>query len=138
MGAEMTKSPISLIRHGVMLCASLVLWLKPASATDFPIHLPGSTPVSRETVSYTCDSEGSKIGLPPAGKLDVEYINAGGNALVVVPISGNHLIFANVSSASGARYRAQQYTWWEAKGAVTFYSDSLNGKLSSACSRAKH
>jgi membrane-bound inhibitor of C-type lysozyme len=134
MRTKVTKLPM--IRQGVMLCAGLALWLKPALGTDLSINLPGSTPVSRETLSYTCDSEGAKIGLP-SGKFDVEYINGGGNSLVVVPVSGNHLIFANVSSASGARYRAQQYTWWEAQGAVTLYSDSLNGKLSSACSRAK-
>lgn len=130
---KIKKSPVFLIRYGVLLCAALV---KPAPATDLPIHLPGSTPVSRETVSYICDSVGARIGVP-SGKFDVEYINGGGNSLVVVPISGNALIFANVSSASGARYTAQQYTWWEAKGAATLYSDSLNGKLQSACMRAK-
>lgn len=135
-GIKMTKSLIPLIRHSLLLCATIAVWLKPALGTDLLIHLPGLPPVSREMVSYTCDSQGAKIGLP-SGKFDVEYIQGGGNSLVIVPIAGNALIFANVSSSSGARYSAQQYTWWEANGAVTFYSDSINGKLSSICSRAK-
>ena len=77
-----------------------------------------------------------QIGVP-SGKFDVEYIEGGGNSLAIVPIAGNALVFANVSSGSGARYTAQQYTWWDAKGAVTLYSDSLTGKLQSACSRVK-
>jgi membrane-bound inhibitor of C-type lysozyme len=52
---------------------------------------------------------------------------------VIVPVRGTSLIFANVNSASGARYAAGQYIWWEAGGAVTFYSDSLAGKMQSAC-----
>jgi membrane-bound inhibitor of C-type lysozyme len=136
MCTKMTRLLIPLACRGVLLCAVFAVWLKPALGTDFVVHLPGVPPVSREMVSYTCDSEGTKIGLP-AGKFEVEYIQGGGNSLVVVPISGNALLFANVSSASGERYTAQQYTWWEAKGMATLYSDSLNGKFSTACSRSK-
>jgi hypothetical protein len=75
------------------------------------------------------------IGLP-AGAFPVEYINGAGNSLVIVPVHETSLIFANVSSGSGARYAAGQYIWWEAGGAVTFYSDSLAGKTQSACHRA--
>lgn len=101
-------------------------------ATNLTIRLPDSPPVSRKTVSYQCDAPGKQIGVP-AGPFSVEYIDGGGNSLVVVPMSGNALIFANVSAASGARYTAQQYTWWDAKGSVTLYSDSLTGKLQTSC-----
>jgi membrane-bound inhibitor of C-type lysozyme len=103
-----------------------------ASAEDITIHLPASASVSRKTVRYQCDAQGSQIGVPPV-PFSVEYVNGGGNSLVVVPISGKPLIFSNVISASGARYAAQQYIWWEAKGTVTLYSDSIGGKLQSAC-----
>jgi membrane-bound inhibitor of C-type lysozyme len=135
MHIKITKSPMTLFRHGLMLCA-LVAGLRPALGTELSIRLPGVPPVSRETVSYTCDPVGEKIGVP-SGKFEVEYINGGGNSLVVVPISGNSLIFANVSSASGAHYQAQQYTWRDSKGAVTLYSDSINGKLTSSCTRTR-
>jgi membrane-bound inhibitor of C-type lysozyme len=103
-----------------------------ASAEDITIHLPASASVSRKTVQYQCDAQGAKIAVP-SGPFSVEYINGGGNSLVVVPISGKSLIFSNVISGSGARYAAQQFIWWEAKGAVTLYSDSLAGKSQSTC-----
>ncbi len=65
----------------------------------------------------------------------VEYINGAGNSLAVVPIHDTSLVFANVVSGSGARYAAGPYIWWEASGAVTLYSDSISGKIQSACHR---
>jgi membrane-bound inhibitor of C-type lysozyme len=103
-----------------------------AGATDLTIHLNGAQPLSRKTVQYQCDAHTAAIGLPAAA-FPAEYINGAGNSLVIVPVHGTSLIFANVNSASGARYAAGQYIWWEAGGAVTFYSDSLVGKMQSAC-----
>ncbi len=103
-------------------------------AADLTIHLQETSSISRQNVAYQCDSGGAQIGVP-SGSFSVEYINGGGNSLVVVPISGNSLIFSNVFSGSGARYTAQQYTWWEGGGKVTLYSDSLNGKKQSTCHR---
>jgi membrane-bound inhibitor of C-type lysozyme len=116
------------IALGFLVCASV------ASATDLTIHLPDDPSVSRQSVEYQCDASGTSIGLG-SGPFSVEYINAGTNSLVVVPISGNALIFSNVISGSGARYTAQHYTWWEAKGSVTLSSDSLTGKIQSSCHR---
>ncbi len=101
-------------------------------AADLTIHLNGNASVSHKTVQYRCDSAGPKMGAP-SGPFPVEYINGGGNSLVVVPVGGNSLIFSNVMSGSGARYVAQQYTWWEAGGKVTLSSDSLAGKSQSTC-----
>ncbi len=106
------------------------------SAEDLTIHLPQNASISRKAVQYQCDGQAAKIGLP-SGSFSVEYINGGGNSLAVVPISGNSLIFSNVTSASGARYTAQQFTWWEARDAATLYSDSLAGKSQSACQPVK-
>jgi membrane-bound inhibitor of C-type lysozyme len=103
-------------------------------ATDLTIHLNGSEPLTRQTVQYHCDAEGVAMGLPAAA-FPVEYINGAGNSLAVVEVHGNSMIFANINAGSGARYAAGQYIWWEAGGAVTFYSDSLAGKAHSACHR---
>lgn len=107
-----------------------------AGATDLTIHLSGSQTVSRKTVQYQCDGKAAAIGLPAAA-FPVEYIDGGGNSLAVVPIHGSSLIFANVMSGSGARYAAGQYIWWEAGGSVTLYSDSMAGKMQSACHPVK-
>src|SRR5438270_2952438 len=117
--------PMHLARVLALLaCAGAV------SATDLIIHLPDDRSISRKSVQYQCDAGGTKIGVA-AGPFTVEYINGGGNSLAIVPISGKSLIFSNVIAGSGARYTAQQYTWWEAGGGATLYSDSLAGKMRS-------
>jgi len=106
-----------------------------AEATDVTIHLNGSQAISRSTMKYKCDAQGTKMGLPD-GVFSVEYLNGAGNSLAVVPVSGNSVIFASVVSGSGARYAAGQYIWWEAGDrGVTFSSDSIAGKMSSSCHR---
>jgi membrane-bound inhibitor of C-type lysozyme len=108
-----------------------------AGATDLTIHLNGTEPLSRNTVRYRCDAQGSKMGLP-ADVFSVEYLNGVGNSLAVVPVGGHSLIFANVISGSGARYAAEQYIWWDAGGrGVTFSSDSIAGNLTSECHRVE-
>lgn len=124
-------APKKMLKHlGVVLMVTGLAVA--ASAEDITIHLLQNASTLRKTVQYLCDAEAAKIGLP-SGPFSVEYINGGGNSLVVVPVSGNSLIFVNVTSGSGARYAAQQFIWWEAKGTVTVYSDALTGKLQSAC-----
>jgi membrane-bound inhibitor of C-type lysozyme len=113
---------------------ALALSATVALAADLTIHLPGNGTVSRRSVQYACDSAGSAIGVP-SGPFTVEYINGGGNSLVIVPIAGNLLIFSNVIAGSGARYTARQYSWWEGRGGVTLGSDSLAGKANSTCHR---
>ena len=117
-----------------LLMVAALGWSTLAGATDLIIHLSGSQPLSRKTVQYQCDGQATATGLP-ATAFPVEYINGAGNSLVVVPVQGASLIFTNVTSASGARYAAGQYIWWDAAGSVNFYSDSLAGKSQSACHR---
>jgi membrane-bound inhibitor of C-type lysozyme len=117
-----------------LLIVAALGWSTLAGAADLTIHLSGSQPISRKTVQYQCDSQAAATGLPAAA-FPVEYINGAGNSLVIVPVNGASLIFTNVTSASGARYAAGQYIWWDAAGSVNFYSDSLAGKKESACHR---
>jgi membrane-bound inhibitor of C-type lysozyme len=106
-----------------------------AGASDLTIHVNGTDAISRNTVKYQCDAQGSKMGLP-AEVFSVEYLNGAGNSLAIVPVGGHSLIFANVMSGSGARYAALQYIWWDAGGrGVTFSSDSIAGNLTSTCHR---
>jgi membrane-bound inhibitor of C-type lysozyme len=106
-----------------------------AGASDLTIHLKGTEAISRSTVKYQCDPQGSKMGLP-AEVFSVEYLNGAGNSLAIVPVEGHSLIFANVMSGSGARYAALQYIWWDAGDrGVTFSSDSISGSLTSTCHR---
>lgn len=72
----------------------------PAAAGTVSIDLPGD--VESNTVLYDC--AGSRI--------EVDYINAGENALAVVRLAQGPVVMANVLSASGARYAGRQYIWW--------------------------
>jgi membrane-bound inhibitor of C-type lysozyme len=122
-------------RRAVRAVLLMLPLLKPAWSTDLTIQLAGNKVITRRTVSYTCDATGAKIGVP-ATRFSVEYITGSGNSLAVVPIQGISLIFSNISSASGARYMAQQYTWWESDGNATLFMDALAGKQQSICRKA--
>jgi membrane-bound inhibitor of C-type lysozyme len=118
-----------------LTAVGVLSWGTLAGAADLTIHLNGSQPITRNTVKVQCDAQGSKMGLP-SGIFSVEYLNGAGNSLAIVPVGGDSLIFANVFAGSGARYAAKEFVWWDAAGrGITFSSDSLAGKMSSACHR---
>ena len=106
-----------------------------AGATDVTIHLNGITTGLAKDRAIPMRRSGLPPWAFPRTAFPVEYINGAGNSLAVVRVHGMSLIFANVMSGSGARYAAGQYIWWEAAGSVNFYSDSLAGKMQSACHR---
>ncbi|MGJ5814241.1 MliC family protein [Paludibaculum fermentans] len=128
----MMISVIAGARRPMILLLGMLLASALAPATDLVVTLPGTKLLSRKVVQYSCDANAVRIGLP-AVPFEVEYINGSGNNLATVPILGGLLIFANVSSASGARYAAQQYIWWEAKGSATLYLDSPAQKDKTVC-----
>jgi membrane-bound inhibitor of C-type lysozyme len=124
----------------VAISAGLWFGAVAGEATDLTIHLTGEAPVSRRVVQFQCDSTGVQMGLP-AGAFPVEYLDGDGNSLAVLPIGGRSLIFANVISASGARYAAGRYIWWDAGSrGVHLYSDfdSLDGKKQATCHSVSH
>ena len=84
---------------------------------EIAIRLTQVASVERNTVTYVCQ------GRP---RITVEYINAGANALAVVPVAGETLVFASVLSGSGARYAAGPYIWWT-KGAGADLYDQRQG-----------
>ena len=87
-----------------------------ALAQDITLSLPGAAQVERTTVRYECAG---------AAPFEVEYINAGANALAVTPVEGQHLIFVSVISGSGARYAAGPYVWWTKGAGADLYDVRL-------------
>jgi membrane-bound inhibitor of C-type lysozyme len=125
------------LMRGIRRAAGLmVLSVAVARASDLTIHLQGNATVERKTVRYQCDAQGAKMGLP-AVTFAVEYLNGAGNHLAVVPVKRNSMVFVTVPSASGAKYAAEEFTWWEAGGGVTFYSDFPGPKANSSCKVVK-
>jgi membrane-bound inhibitor of C-type lysozyme len=100
---------------------------------DLHIQLKGSGPMQRKQVSFACDQNAAKMGLP-SGTFQVEYINGAGNGLAVLPIAGKSLIFANVPSGSGARYAADKYIWSDGGSRGAFLMiDWLNEHTTTNC-----
>lgn len=67
----------------------------------------------RKVVQYDCSQD---------QPLSVEYINAAPNYLAIVSVAGGpKLVFVTVLSASGAKYAAGEYEWWNkgAEGTLT-------------------
>ncbi len=100
-------------RATIALIAALLMPL-PASAAGIGLTLTLADPGEWRHVSYSC--EGQEKRLP------VDYLNAAPNFLALVPIEGGTLVFANILSASGARYVASKYQWWT-KGAQAHLID---------------
>lgn len=123
--------------YRLMKIAVPMMCVASAGATDLTIHLKGDEPVKHGTARFECDAQGAKMGLP-SGVFAVEYLNGAGNHLAVVPVKGNSMIFVTVPSGSGAKYAAEQFTWWDAGArGTTFASDFPGPRGSSSCHQVK-
>lgn len=108
-----------------------------AAASDLTLHLDGAQSFKRMTARFQCDANGAKMGLP-AQVFTVEYLNSSSNHLAIVPVNGSSKIFVTVPSGSGAKYAAEQLTWWDAGDrGTTFASDFPGPKMSSSCHQVK-
>jgi len=94
--------------HTSLPAVALALAAAPVLAVE--IDLPGEE--QRIEASYSCEGGRS---------LDVEFINIGDNHLAVIRIDGGDpLVFANVVAASGARYTARTYEFWDSGDEAMF------------------
>jgi len=111
----------------ILFCAGTL-----AAAENLTVPLPGAT-VQRIRATFSCGTEGVALGLP-SHPFTVEYLNAGENHLALLPIHGKRMVFVNVISASGARYAAGQYIWWDAGShGVTLSAEAMNGQPKAEC-----
>lgn len=124
------------MRYAAAIAGAMFLMGMAAIAEDLSISLPG-VEITRIHASFECGPEGVALGLP-SGPFPVEYINAGENHLAVLPLSGKQQILANVVSASGARYAAGRYIWWDAGDrGVTLYAEGIDGQRKADCHLVK-
>jgi membrane-bound inhibitor of C-type lysozyme len=95
--------------------ASLLFAASPAlSAVDLNVGINLSGDVQIVTTVYGC-GEGTE-------PLTVKYINAAPNFFAILPIEGEDVVFVNVISASGAKYVAAQYEWWNKGSDATLHN----------------
>jgi membrane-bound inhibitor of C-type lysozyme len=101
----------------ITLSLCFALAASPALAAEFTLGLELEGDVQTITANYDCGSE---------TPLTVTYLNAAPNFLAIVPVKGEDLIFVNTIAASGAKYEAGQYIWWN-KGADATLTDVTEG-----------
>ena len=96
---------------------SLVLTAGTASAdvtVSLPLGIGAMDSVTSQT--YAC-SDGRGF--------DVQYVNAGKNALAVMDIDGEYRVFVNVVAGSGAKYVSGADVWWT-KGDTATVENTLD------------
>ncbi|OQS43884.1 MliC family protein [Chromobacterium haemolyticum] len=96
------------------------LTLSSAVALAKPLTLPEIQAGQRQVVNYVCAG---------GAKLAVKYYNVkNGQSFAVLPIKGKAMLLSNVVSGSGAKYAAEQYSWWT-KGPEGTLRDEITDKV---------
>lgn len=85
-----------------------------AAQATLSIPLKPGTSDSVQSQIYACDG-----GDP----FPVQYVNAGDNALAILPVDGEERIFVNVVSASGAKYVSGAHVWWSKGESATLENE---------------
>ncbi|PVA10971.1 hypothetical protein DC366_04075 [Pelagivirga sediminicola] len=112
-------------RFALAALAAVMLPAAPALAgavVALPLDLGSQGTVS--SAVYSC-SDGTE--------LNVQYINTDANALAIIPLAGEELIFVNVVSGSGARY-VNGAREWVTKGDDGMLNDELAQTEALKCS----
>ncbi|MEO6014349.1 MAG: MliC family protein [Devosia sp.] len=87
-----------------LLIATVANLASPAlAAVDLGVTLGLSGNAEIKDVVYDCGTEQPLL---------VQYVYAEPNFLAIIPIDGEDRVFVNVVSASGAKYVAGEYEWW--------------------------
>ncbi len=107
------------------LAAVLAMGAAPALAgAPLSLSLQMGPQDELRSIRYSCND---------GTELNVQYINTGANALAVMRLAGDDLIFVNVISGSGARYVSGAREWWT-KGAEATLRNETTGADPVTCS----
>lgn len=108
-----------------------------SSTLKIPLSFTSTQKSVVQSVRYKCaDQPASLRALLPKGVFSAAYINLDNISLLAVSIQNKTQVFANVVSASGAKYAAGSYEWWEDHGEVSF-SDTEQGKALLTCKEVR-
>ena len=112
-------------------CVIATLLVVPPAFAD-ALNVPGIQLRGTITQAYRCANGKS---------LQVTYLNAAnGQSFALVPVDGRPLLFVDTLAASGVRYQAGRYVWWN-KGRHGDLYDTMRGAnaapLAAGCSAAK-
>ena len=107
----------------------VALALSGAAAVAKPLTLPEIPAGQRQLVNYVC-ADGAK--------LTVKYYNVkNGQSFAVLPIEGKTMLLTNVVSGSGAKYAAEQYSWWTKGPEGTLRNENSDKTLLDDCKESR-
>jgi membrane-bound inhibitor of C-type lysozyme len=85
------------------------------SVSAMPLTVPQIQTASAQTTRYDC--KGGK-------SVSVQYTNTRNHqSFAALTVDGRKLLFVHVISGSGARYVADQYTWWTKGPQANLYDE---------------
>ena len=115
------RSAVSKVLPAILLAvvaASAALPGATLAKTTLPsLTLPDVKIQSQQRLIYRCAGD---VRLP------VRYLNTSAGAFAYLPVAGKRQLFVSVVAASGVRYVAGRYVWWN-KGNEGFLSDETLG-----------
>lgn len=113
------------------LSAAAILAFGPVSAnanTALEIELPGTQELRDVTATYDCGDF----------TVAARYLNNDQVSLVTLEWQDNFVVASELIAASGARYAAGPYVWWEKGGDATFFDVTKDdGDEGIACTSAE-
>lgn len=104
--------------YSVLLAAVAATLPGATLAKTSSLTLPGIQLISQQRVVYRCAGD---VRLP------VRYLNTDAGSLAYLPAGGKKLLFVAVTAASGVKYVAGNYVWWN-KGLDAYLSDEAQGE----------
>ena len=108
------------MRTSLLVIAMLASASAAAAQATLSIPLKIGTTDSVLSQTYACGD---------AEAFAVQYVNAGANALAILPVDGEERIFVNVVSASGAKYVSGADVWWTKGDTATRENEMEAGSL---------
>ncbi|MDR5771077.1 MliC family protein [Caballeronia sp. LZ002] len=101
----------SLVLSAALLMASTIA----TTARAMPLTVPQIQTASTQTTRYDC-KDGKSVS--------VQYTNARNHqSFAALTVDGRKLLFVNVIAGSGAKYVADQYTWWTKGPQANLYDE---------------
>ncbi|WP_281827174.1 MliC family protein [Jannaschia rubra] len=107
--------------RGIIVAATLLAL--PAAAQEVAVTLPLGPGAEVIAARYACE-DGRDV--------PVQYVNAGANALALVTLDEEVLVFAGVVSGSGSRYVSGGREWW-IKGDTATFTDQFDEGAATEC-----
>jgi membrane-bound inhibitor of C-type lysozyme len=97
------------------LLALTLAMLGAQTVLAMPLTVPQIQTASTQTTRYDC-KDGKSVS--------VQYTNTRNHqSFAALTVDGRKLLFVNVISGSGARYVADQYTWWTKGPQANLYDE---------------